>query len=373
MEKTTNILFVIPSLGTRGTERQLFELLKGLNDPDYQLHVVTLVDTTPCYTDQVKAMGIPVTALQCTGRLGYLGAIGQVKKLIRAHDIHIVHGFLNLGSWVGAIAGRWCGVKVIAATLRDALDQQQSLKYYRAITTRLAHVFTSNSRAGFNNRYSHWKKNFRVIYNGIDTSRFAARHSMTDTYRDELGLKPGQRCVAMVAALSDHKDYKTYIDTAAVLGRQRDDIAFISVGAGPKQDELHAYNDQMGNPVQFLGSRTDVDTLWSVIDISIMLSNINLHEEGLPNSVLESLACGVPAIANNAGGTVEVIDHEQNGYLLDSADPQLIADLVTRWLNDPELYASLSKSAVQKIESAFSYEHYMHTHRLLYRELHPVL
>ncbi len=372
MATTTNILFVIPSLGTRGTERQLFELLRGLNEPDYQLHVVTLVDTSPCYTDQVRALGIPVTALQCTGRLGYLGAIGRVKKLIKAHDIHIVHGFLNLGSWVGAIAGRWCGVKVIAATLRDSLDQKQSLKYYRAMTTRLAHVFTSNSRAGFNNRYSKWKKNFRVIYNGVDTSRFAARHTLTDTYRNELGLKPGQRCVAMVAALSDHKDYRTYIDAAALLVQRRDDILFISVGAGPKQDDFHTYNAHMGNPVRFLGSRNDVDTLWSVIDISIMLSNISLHEEGLPNSVLESLACGVPAIANNAGGTVEVIDHEQNGYLLDSADPQLIADLVVRWLDDADLYASLSKSAVDKIESTFSYEHYMRIHRALYQELHPV-
>ena len=141
---------------------------------------------------------------------------------------------------------------------------------------------------------------------------------------------------------------------------------------GPKQEEIESYARVKGSPVKFLGARNDVDTLWSVIDISVMLTNVALIEEGLPNAVLESLACGIPAIANNAGGTVEVIDHEQNGLLLDEADPQLVASTIAKWLDDDELYASLSESAVQKIANSFSYERYLDIHRELYQELHPV-
>jgi len=369
LQVPVNILFVIPSLGRRGTERQLVELLRGLVNDSYRLHVVTLVDIAPSYTKEVEALGVTVTCLNCQGRLDYLKSVFPVRKLIKTLNIDIVHGFLNLGSWVGAIAGRSCGVRVIAASIRDARDSNGSLKFYRALTVRLADVYTSNSKAGFDNRYSQWGKHFQVIYNGIDTARFANRHLKEQSYRDEFAIQPEQRCVAMVAALSEHKDYQTYINAAAIILGKRSDVVFLGVGDGPDKEKIFAYAEQHGSPVKFLGSRNDVDNLWSVADISVMLTNTALIEEGLPNSVMESLACGVPTIANNAGGTVEVIDHELNGYLLDSADPELVAKIIERWLDDPDLYASLSKAAEEKVQRCFSYEHYLETHRELYRKL----
>ncbi|MEM7083192.1 MAG: glycosyltransferase [Pseudomonadota bacterium] len=363
------ILFVIPSLGRRGTERQLVELLKGLDDQFAIAHVVTLVDSVPNYIADVEALGIRVTRLKCQGQTDYLRSVWTIRRLINAEKIDIVHGFLNLGSFVGTLAGRLAGVKVVAASIRDARDTQRSLRVYRAITSRLAHVFTSNSKAGFNNRYRTLPAHFRVIYNGINLERFTDLGGHADTLRASLSITSSQRCVAMVAALSEHKDYATFIEAAKLVTTARSDVVFLSIGDGPMRDDIHRINSAHGEPVRFLGQRNDVDQLWSVVDIAVMLTNNQLIEEGLPNSVMESLACGVPTIANNSGGTVEVIDHQVNGLLLDEPNAKELADVIQLWLDDTELYARLSAAAREKIVTTFSYDHYLATHRQLYADL----
>jgi glycosyltransferase involved in cell wall biosynthesis len=115
----------------------------------------------------------------------------------------------------------------------------------------------------------------------------------------------------------------------------------------------------------FTGFRSDVPELLSEAAVSVLPS----LSEGLSNSLLESMASGVPVVATHVGGNPEVIEHGVTGLLVPSRDSAALAAAVARVLDDKDLAASFSQAGIRRVAELFSMERSVRETEHLYQRL----
>ena len=165
------ILFVIHSLKFGGAERQLVELVKGLKENLYGIHVVCLDHDNDGYRSNLENAGIIINNFFRTNKYD-LRPVLKIMRYVKKENIQVIHTFDNLGSLFGLIASKLSGRSVLCSVIRDCKDKNLKLKISKKIIAKLSDVCVSNSHAGFNNRFKKIKPNFKVVYNGIDFKRF---------------------------------------------------------------------------------------------------------------------------------------------------------------------------------------------------------
>jgi glycosyltransferase involved in cell wall biosynthesis len=205
----------------------------------------------------------------------------------------------------------------------------------------------------------------RNMPNGLDISRFS-EHRPRAEILGELGIGEDQKIVGIVANLVPIKNYEGFLDIAARIRSEKDDVAFVIVGEGPLRGELESRAESMGlsSNVYFLGQRRDIPDLLSIMNCFLLPS----FREAFPISVLESLAAGVPVVATNVGGPGEIIHPGQEGFLADPEDTDDMAKHVLKILGDPELARTLGENGRRRV-TAFEIERVAERTATVYREL----
>jgi glycosyltransferase involved in cell wall biosynthesis len=112
------------------------------------------------------------------------------------------------------------------------------------------------------------------------------------------------------------------------------------LGTGPEEKRLR---EMAGDGVWFFGMIEDVKPYLTAVDLYVQPSST----EGLSNSLLEAMSCGLPVIATGVGAAPEIIMHGENGWLIPAQDSNSMLDAVLRLLGDKEMRSSLGGSARQ--------------------------
>ncbi|GMN04233.1 glycosyltransferase family 4 protein [Erythrobacter sp. MTPC3] len=179
----------------------------------------------------------------------------------------------------------------------------------------------------------------------------------------------GKARILSVGAISEQKNYPLLIETAAAL-KAGDAMAempeFRIAGGGVDLEKLRAEVAARGleGDVQFLGERSDVPDLMRASDLYL---NVSLYE-GMPLTLLEAMASGLPIVATEVPGNRELVDNGVNGLKAPLGDPEAIARTIADALSGSADYAALSKGAIEK-SADFSIENTAEKHRDLYRSL----
>jgi glycosyltransferase involved in cell wall biosynthesis len=191
-----------------------------------------------------------------------------------------------------------------------------------------------------------------VIYNGIDTERFADRPAERDEVRREIGLQPGDFAVLMVARLDYLKDHATAIRMLARVARQAPYAKLILAGDGPERPKIEELIAELGiaRQVRMLGLRKDVARLVQAADLFLLTS----ISEGIPLTVIEAMAAKLPVVATQVGGMAEVVEHGVSGLLAPSGDDGRLAACVLRLVHDAELRKEMGARGQQRARTLFS-------------------
>lgn len=193
------------------------------------------------------------------------------------------------------------------------------------------------------------------IYNGVDTDKFTPQgRELARARLRDLGIN-ADFVVGTIGRLEPVKNPQAALDGFARFIAQpvaQDATALVVVGDGSLRESLVADASQRGlsQRVHFLGARDDVAALLPGFDV-FLLPSLN---EGISNTILEALACGVPVIASRVGGNQELFDEHEHGAFFDSNDTQALAQALVRMLGDPELSARQGQAARAHVVRKFS-------------------
>lgn len=213
-----------------------------------------------------------------------------------------------------------------------------------------------------------------VIYNGIDVNRFAssAVSAHREQVRDELGIGRDAYVGVLVGRLDYLKDHSTAIRTAERVAHTCPDFRLLLIGDGPERSKIEAEiaEKSLGKVVTLLGTRHDVPRLLHAADVCF-LSSIS---EGIPLTLIEGMAAGIPVVATAVGGVGEVVIDHETGLLAPSGDDRLLADCLIQLARDEERRREMGECGRLRASQMFSEAKMHQRYRDLYNEmLAPVI
>jgi len=169
-----------------------------------------------------------------------------------------------------------------------------------------------------------------VVHDGIDADEVRCAATPPLGIRETLGLTPGTRLVANVAALEPAKDQRTLVRAAHAARRSRPDLHWVIAGDGPERGALTAEVGKLdlADRVHLLGHVARPDALLGESDVVVMSS----QAEGLGSVVLHALALGKPVVATAGGGLAEVVPARR---LVPVGDADALAQRVIEALDHP--------------------------------------
>lgn len=203
---------------------------------------------------------------------------------------------------------------------------------------------------------------FMVIPYGVDIKRF---HPYVSGYevRERYGVKPDEKLVLTVQRLYARKGVQHFIRAAEAVRRRCPYTKFLIVGDGPERASLETLARDLGlvDRVIFTGEINNT-TLPLVYAASDLFAFHTFHE-GLGVVLLEAIASGCPVVTTEAGGTVDIIRHGENGLLVPPGDHERLAEAIVRVLLDEALRRSLGSRGRARAEAEFDWDHVAERYR----------
>jgi glycosyltransferase involved in cell wall biosynthesis len=365
----TRVLIFIGSLRSGGKERRLIELLSYLKESgEFDLMVAVTQDIV--HYPRFYELDIPYYVIKKRWKKNDLTVFYQFYKICQNFKPHLVHTWGRIQTFYALPAIIHYATPLVNSQITSAPPKSEHkglLRVIDRINFHFSKFILSNSKAGIES-YDPPAQKCRVIYNGINMGRFINLPS-AEHIKSKYGITTPYTII-MSASFSPNKDYDTFFQIAKRVTQLRDDITFIGVGACHdeiKFKELLERNNN--NPrILFPGRIDDVEALVNACDIGLLFSNKSVHGEGISNSIMEYMALSKPVIANDAGGTREILQHNTNGYLIQDETVDTIADMVNALINEEPKRRRYGEASRRIIEDAFSLKSMGQAFEALYQE-----
>lgn len=283
-------------------------------------------------------------------------AYGQLVKLIQQEGIDCIHCNTPTGGFLGRLAGWKCGVKKVIYQAHGFHFYQGApwrnwLCYY-PVEWALAHfsdaIITINQedyQASQRLKMRGKNQSYFVPGVGMNLTQFANISVDSQQKRAELGLKPTDIVLMSAGDLIPRKNYPVAIRAIAAL--KNPDLHYCICGRGPELESLQALAEQLqvSQQIHFLGFRKDVKELLSVADIFLFTT----LQEGLPRSLMEAMASGLPCIASHIRGNVDLLEQGVGGLLCQPNDVTGLSQAIAQIAQDSALRQTMGQANLARI------------------------
>jgi len=192
-----------------------------------------------------------------------------------------------------------------------------------------------------------------VIPNAVDTERFLPSPAWRAATRTALGIAPDALVVGSVGRLSPQKRPELLIDLHALLSKQFPQLVLVLAGGGPLERQLRerAQRHGLAERVIFAGFVPAVERLLPAFDLHLLMS----RNEGFGIATIEAMACGVPAVATEVPGSLDILRGCDGGQLIPANDLPVAAAIVAGLLRDPQKRSRMAAAARAKAEACYSH------------------
>lgn len=349
-----------------GTARHVAELAEGL--------LAGGADVTVACPDEgmlparLQESGVSVSVLSMSRQIAPLGdarAFFRLWRLCRRLRPDILHAHSSKAGFIGRVAGRVAGVPVVVFT---------------------PHCWSFQSASGSKRR----------VY--IALERFASRFcDMTVTVSDaerveavELDVVPADRITVIpngvsarefdpmagverdipfvsVGRLDEQKGYTYLLEAAAVLMKSEPDFRLSIVGDGPLRQSLEQQAASLGlnDTVRFEGQSAEVSRYLHRAHVFVLSS----LWEGLPYTIIEAMASGLPVVTTDVGGCRELVIDGETGSVVPPADPMALAEAMRVLWSDAGMRTRMGAAGRSFASRTFRLEHTVARNRGLYDRL----
>ncbi len=335
--------------------------LRGANDDAFTL------DT------RARALGVSFDTILDHGAFDPVLPVRLVAA-IRRHRPHIVHTHDYKSDILGWLVRRLVpGTRLLATAHGWTLDNRR-MDLYNALDRRVLRHFdhlvavSAATRQGMT-RAGIPRSRITLLYNAIDTGTWkpspgsrAARQM-----KRELGVPLESRLVGFVGRLSPEKNVGLALEAIGRVCRRRSDVQMLVVGDGAVEADLPAMVRRLGleRRVHLLGFRPVTPELYHALDVYLMSS----LTEGLPNTLLEAMACGCPPVVTGVGGIPELVGASGGAIVCSPGDASGLAAGILDILGHPGRARSMAHAARSRVEEAFSFHDRVRRIETLYTSL----
>lgn len=357
MPECLDVVLLLTSFDVGGTERQMVELAKRLDQSRFRAHLACfhqrgrLLDEIP---ERIPVRAFPVKGFANPRAIVQLGAFATWCRSIGADIVHTCDLYGNIFGLPGAALA---GVPVRIGNRREILtgDKSRAQLTGQRLAYRAAHAVVANSSAARDQLEVEGvpAERIRLIANGLDPA----------TFTPPAPRAAGKRIV-MVANLRAEKGHDTLLAAAPRILERHPDATFTFVGEGPRREPLEVLVRALGigSRVRFAGECRDVAPVLREHDLFVLPS----RSEAFPNALIEAMATALPVVATRVGGIPEVVRDGVNGRLVPPDDAAALSAAVISLFDDPAQAAALGQAARLDVERHYTIDRMVERFEQLY-------
>jgi glycosyltransferase involved in cell wall biosynthesis len=352
-----HLALVINSLGIGGAERVLVRLAHIWADRGYKISFITFFqENNFCYQLNTKNnnkihlinLGESRPSPNTNFFLHVCKIIKRIyvlKKLFKKLQPDLIVSFLVGVNIIVLLANFWLKIPIVVS---ERIDPSKHIipmfyKKLRLFTYQLAVAIVVQTKKIAEYFPSSWQEKIFIIPNWVKKP----------VIKKQLGCKNNQkiRNIISVGRLDQQKDHKTLIKAFAKLSVNYPEITLTIYGEGVLRSFLTQLINTLNlqNRIFLPGIAMEVETVLASSDLFVFPSIY----EGFPNALCEAMSCGLPVVASNCSGNVDIVEDGVNGLLFNSTDVESLVSSMQKLLDDPDYSNKLATNA-QNIVNKFS-------------------
>ncbi len=306
--------------------------------------------------------------------------------------------FLTQAGFIATLAGRYLNIPSVVSIRGNDVDRaafDPARFSHTMFALQNANVVTANAKESIRKAKAFFDREIILIPNGVDTSHFkpmennralaeslrlhshvtlSGAKSLSPVAQDSsvatLPQSDMNPVIGFVGELREKKGMKTLLSAYAQVNKRQPTTLLIVGETRHGEDsqtfeEMRASIPESNIVVTGYVSPNDLPAYYSLIDVFVHPS---LHD-GMPNAILEAMACEKAVIATPVGGTKDIVEDGKNGLLVNVNDADALAENILALLDDDEKRASLGKHAREFVKSEFKPEKELTANLEVYRKL----
>lgn len=361
--RRTKICFYIRSLTLGGSETQLYELVRGLSERDFEILVLTYYPGGEIW-DRINALPkVELRSLNKRGRWDLFGFVGRSVLAVYRFKPDYLYSLLATSNLYAILIKLFrpqtrvlWGIRGLPTQLRPFSEVDYHLFRLERLLWRFTTAVIVNSKrtkqALLENGF--WGPHIEVIPNGVRTDTYKFSEPGRVHLRKQWNVSESDRLVGMVARIDPMKNHPLFIETARLLLSTHPSLKFVCVGGGnadyakalKKQTEEYGLSNFI-----WAGEQTNLPAVYSALDVLCLPS----LTEGFPNVVLEAMACERTCVVTNVSDLSDVVS--RTGQVV--PEGALASELASALVSQLELLGpkpELGKQARAEIQARFDTE-----------------
>ncbi|WP_083233642.1 glycosyltransferase [Planctopirus hydrillae] len=311
------ILHIINSFELGGAQRALQKIVRYSSTKGISSSVVSLTSRGNL-GEEFRSLGCDVDCIRMDYSLAVPVACIKLFRLLNVIQPDVVVTWLYQSDFFGGLLAKCVTGKVpVVWNLRTAAGDDiagRTARFFRFLCASVSRwipsliIGNSPSVLSTHERLKYPKDKLRMIPNGFDSDLFRSDPLVRKQVREELQIANNEVLFGMVARRHKSKDHESFLRAAVLTCAQVSNAKFVLFGHGISSDDpvfQEILKDcELRSHFHFLQPRSDVKSIQMSLDVGVLMSNV---DEGFPNSIGEAMACGVPCIVSDTGGSSFVV------------------------------------------------------------------
>lgn len=355
------VLVAVPDFSVGGGQKMAAEIVHHIEDGRIQFKIVSLYPKTDSPLD-VLVNSYKLDIVYLNKKTGFdWGTVRDLRRVLKEFKPDVVHAHLRV---MAHILPAMVGIKVDRKfyTVHNLAEKDGAgfnryiLKFAFTFAGFIPVAISGLCRKSIADFYHMKEPDIPCVYVGMDLTAFKRTRAYSDL--------PDQ-CVQFVAVgrFTVQKNYILMLRAFEAVNEHFPNTCLKIIGVGETFDEVKKYisDHNMGDAVELTGSVPDVMPYLDQSHIYLMSSDW----EGLPQTVLEAMAMGLPIVSTKAGGVSDVVQEGENGLLVECGDMRGLIESMEKLIQSKKLRNQFSEKSLL-LSSAYSIEKCSEEYRKLY-------
>lgn len=364
MQSKIHVQHVVLSLQPGGLENGVVNVVNHLDPMRFRSSVCCLRDVGT-FAARIQSADVQIHNLSSSGGLDW-SLPYRLARIFRSTSTDIVHTRNPEAYFFGFLGAKLAGTKAIIHSEHGRTFNDRAIRLHvQRWFSRYTDVILALSQQLKNDLVLHIgipPSRVEVVYNGVDIEG-AKKIKRNGKHQ---GISAGKFTIGSVGRLVPVKNYQLLL--RAVRRMEKEDVQVVLIGDGPERASLENLALELGIAKQtiFLGHCNDVFSQLASMDVFVLPS----FSEGISNTMLEAMACGIPVIASNVGGNPEILKHSVEGLLFENNDESELTSNLLSMYGDPAAREKFALAGRARVERDFSMAAMISTYAQLYSRVY---